>query len=92
MEEYPMESFSTYLLVWLGLLNLTGLTIAVTIIHMGKLSILAAILIASIKATLVLREFMHLKHEKAMFKYMFFVAVATLTIFIGLTFFDIAFR
>ncbi len=87
-----MTSFGTYFVVWLGLLNLTGLTIAITVLHLGRLSVLGAIVIASIKSFLVLNEFMHLKQEKSMFKWMFLVVLACLTIFIGLTFFDIAFR
>ncbi len=87
-----MTSFNTYIIVWLGLLNLTGLTIAVTVLHLGRWSVLGAIVIASVKSFLVLNEFMHLKHEKNMIKWMFLVTLACLTVFIGLTFFDIAFR
>jgi len=87
-----MTSLGAYFVVWLGLLNLTGLTIAVTVLHMGRLSVLGAIAIASIKSFLVLNEFMHLKHEKNMFKWMFLVTLGCLTIFIGFTFLDIAFR
>ncbi len=87
-----MTSFGTYFLIWLGLLNLTGLTIAVTVFHLGRLSVLGAIVIASIKAFLVLNEFMHLKYEKNIFKWMFLVTLVCLTIFIGFTFFDVAFR
>jgi len=87
-----MTSFGAYFLIWLGLLNLTGLTIAVTVFHLGRLSVLGAIVIASVKSFLVLNEFMHLKYEKNIFKWMFLVTLVCLTIFIGFTFFDVAFR
>jgi cytochrome c oxidase subunit 4 len=60
--------------------------------HLGALSVLTALTIASIKALLVLMFFMHLKYERPIFRAMFMVAVITLTVFIGLTFFDVAFR
>jgi cytochrome c oxidase subunit 4 len=48
--------------------------------------------IASIKTLLVLNVFMHLKFEDRMFRIFVLVALATLLIFIVLTFFDYAFR
>lgn len=82
----------TYTLVWLGLLMLTGITVAVARAHLGTWSVLTALFIASIKSTLVLLVFMHLKDEKRMFRWMFLAALATLTVFMGMTFIDIAFR
>jgi cytochrome c oxidase subunit 4 len=53
---------------------------------------LANILIASTKASLVLWFFMHLKNEKKVFKLLLFVPIITISIIIGLTFFDIWYR
>jgi cytochrome c oxidase subunit 4 len=90
--ENSIVSVRTYALVWIILLIFTGITVAVARMHLGALSVLTALTIASIKALLVLMFFMHLKYERPIFRAMFMVAVITLTVFIGLTFFDVAFR
>lgn len=82
----------TYVVVWLALLALTGITIAVAGMRLGAFSMSASVLIASIKASLVLWFFMHLKYEKLLFKLMFLIPVATLAVVIGLTFSDIWYR
>jgi cytochrome c oxidase subunit 4 len=84
--------YGTYFFVWITLLLFTVITVTVSLMQLGKLSVLSALVIASIKATLVLAIFMHLKYEKRLFKVMFFVTVMTLTVFIGMTFFDILYR
>ncbi len=80
------------MLVWITLLILTGLTIKAAQLRMGEWSMVANIAIASTKAGLVLWFFMHLKYEKRMFKLLLFVPIITISIIIGLTFFDILFR
>ena len=82
----------TYVIIWLTLLALTGTTIVVAGMRLGAFSMTASLLIASIKASLVLWFFMHLKYEQKLFKLLFLVPVATLTVVIGLTFFDIWYR
>jgi cytochrome c oxidase subunit 4 len=91
-QEKHLGSVRTYVVVWLSLLALTGTTITVAGMHIGRFSTLTALLIASIKAGLVLWFFMHLKYEKQLFKFMFLIPIATLTVMIGLTFFDIWYR
>ncbi len=81
-----------FVFVWIALLCLTGLTITAARMQMGKWSMIANIAIASTKASLVLWFFMHLKYERRLFKLLFFVPVLTITIIIGLTFFDILYR
>jgi len=94
MEEQNVHigSAKTYVAVWLALLALTAITITVATMHLGTFSTLTALLIASIKASLVLWFFMHLKYEKKLFKFLFLIPIATLTVMIGLTFFDIWYR
>ncbi|MDR3625832.1 MAG: cytochrome C oxidase subunit IV family protein [Ignavibacteriaceae bacterium] len=77
------HSYGIYVLVWLTLVALTGLTAAVAGINFGKFSILVAILIAVVKSYLVLTEFMHLKSEERVFRV--FALVALLFIVISLT-------
>ena len=60
---------------------------------LGRSSIVIVLAIAAIKSGLVLSYFMHLKYEKGLlFKLMIPIVLAVLTIFIGLTFTDVAFR
>ncbi len=82
----------TFIIVWIALLCLTGLTIMAARMQMGAWSMVANIVIASAKASLVLWFFMHLKYEKRLFKLLFIVPLITITIIIGLTFFDILYR
>jgi cytochrome c oxidase subunit 4 len=95
VREFTMknENHQTYVLVWLGLVLLTGITVSIAGMNLGRLSILIVLLIAAVKSGLVLSYFMHLKYETGLlFKLMIPIVLAVLTIFIGLTFTDIAFR
>ena len=89
---HPIIGYGTYLMVWLALLILTGLTVTIAGLNLQNFSIVAAIFIAAFKTSLVLNYFMGLKYETPLFKNMVFVAVFTLAIIIGLTFVDISFR
>jgi len=57
------SGYGIYLVVWGGLVVLTGLTVAVSYLNLGVMNIVVALLIASAKATLVALYFMHLKSE-----------------------------
>jgi cytochrome c oxidase subunit 4 len=83
--------YGEYKLVWLGLLGLTGLTVALAGIDLGRWVIATALVIAGIKSMFVLNIFMHLKSEDRLFRIFTAVAVVTLAIFFILTFFDYAF-
>lgn len=74
------------------LLLLTVVTVAVSYKHMGFWNVPVALSIASLKATLVLLFFMHLKYEGPVIRYSFIGAVFFLAIMIGFTFWDVAFR
>lgn len=96
MEKKPEHShlitFGTYVMVWLALLILTGLTVTVVGLNLKNFAVIMAIFIAGFKSTLVLNYFMHLKYESILFKNMVYVAIFTLVIIIALTFTDISFR
>jgi cytochrome c oxidase subunit 4 len=83
----------TYIFVWLGLVILTGITVSMAGMNLGLLSIVIVLAIAATKSGLVLSYFMHLKYETGLlFKLMIPIVLAALTVFIGLTFSDVAFR
>jgi cytochrome c oxidase subunit 4 len=93
-EKFHSIKPKTYVLVWVGLLLLTGITVSLAGMDLGRLSVAAALIIAGVKSALVLNFFMHLKYEKGLllFKLMIPGILAILVLFIGITFFDVAFR
>lgn len=52
-----------YVMIYLILLVLLGLTVVVAYLHLGVWSVLLAVSIATIKALLVMLYFMHLRHS-----------------------------
>lgn len=78
--------------VLLALLALTGLTVGASFVDMGKFNVWVALGIASVKASLVLMIFMHLKFEGRFLILSFLSTVFFLAIMISFTFWDIAFR
>jgi cytochrome c oxidase subunit IV len=59
-----MAAYRSYIIVWMLLLILTGVTLGVSYIHLGLWNVAAALSIASLKAALVALYFMHLRSEK----------------------------
>jgi cytochrome c oxidase subunit 4 len=84
--------YGTYFMTWFALVFLTAITVTAAGLHLGKISVLVAILIATIKASIVLYLFMHLKYEDATFHKLILIMLVALSIFIGLTFTDTLFR
>jgi len=83
----------TYTAVWLALLILLAATISVAKLRLlAKFSVLGSLIIASVKAGLVLAFFMHLKYEGRFLKGMLTITVAALTMLIGMTFVDVWLR
>jgi len=89
--EHP-QPYRHLLAVLVGLLALTAVTVAVSRVHLGALNVWVAILIASLKSSLVLLFFMHLKYEGRLIRTTFVVTVFTLAVLIGLLFWDVEFR
>ena len=84
--------YRTYGKVLVALLALTFLTVFVARYHLGSFSIAAALLIACVKAILVLAIFMHLRFDNAIFKIMVAGVIILFATFIILTFVDYWFR
>ncbi|NCQ16885.1 MAG: cytochrome-c oxidase [Ignavibacteria bacterium CG_4_8_14_3_um_filter_37_9] len=84
-------TYGIYILVWLVLLMLTGVTVAVAGINFGNITVATALTIAIVKSYLVLTFFMHLKAETATFKLFVGVALLFLLISIALLFSDYSF-
>lgn len=84
--------YGTYFLTWFALLVLTAITVTAAGMHFGNASVLVALLIAMIKATIVLYLFMHLKYESKTFHRLLMIVIVVMVINIGLTFTDTLFR
>jgi len=79
-----------YLAVWGVLLALTALTVIAASLQLRRGAVALALGIAALKSTLVALYFMHLRWEKRLLiRLMLPITLATLAIFIGLTYTDI---
>jgi cytochrome c oxidase subunit 4 len=90
-EQHP-QPYRHLLAVLLGLLVLTAVTVAVSRVDLGALNVWVAILIASLKSSLVLLFFMHLKYEGRFIRTTFIVTIFTLAVLISFLFWDVSFR
>lgn len=77
-----------YLTVGAALFILTGITVGVAQIHLGPFNLVVALLIAVIKATLVVLFFMHLWWDSKFYMLVFVASIFFLGLFIVLTLFD----
>ena len=91
-EQHHIVSYRTLAGIWLALLALTALTVAITRVELGGYKVLGALTIACVKAGLVIAVFMHMKYEGKLLRWLLFLALVTLAIFIGFTFFDVLYR
>jgi cytochrome c oxidase subunit 4 len=74
------------------LLILTGLSVAVTSVELGPLSVTIALVLASTKSALVLIYFMHLKFDSKIFAIMVGLVLFVFVVVIVITFLDYLFR
>ena len=91
-EAKALIPYSRYVLIWTALVVLTGATITAAGLAFGSWGILAAILIAGVKGSLVLFYFMHLRYESLLLKLFVLVAFMTLVVIMVVTFTDILYR
>ncbi len=91
-QELHIVSYSTYAYVWIALLVLLAATIAAAQIEFTKYGVVINLLIASIKAVLVVTFFMHMKYEGRFLRGLLIMALCTLAAIIALTFSDVWYR
>jgi cytochrome c oxidase subunit 4 len=85
------QSVRTYLMIGVGLLVFTGITVAANLVHLPvHWAIVVALIIASIKGSMVASVFMHLSHEKQwiygalLLTVVFFVVLMSVPSFTGM--------
>ncbi|PCJ60529.1 MAG: cytochrome-c oxidase [Planctomycetota bacterium] len=92
-EQHHEPTYGTPIIVFLGLVAFTCITVASSSLNLTRsASVILAMVIATMKASLVLYFFMHLKYEKPYFKVFLFIAVLTLSVVFMWTFLDYPFR
>ena len=92
MSENHVLSFKTYLNILLILLFLTFVTVAVAQVDFGWFNAFIAMFIATIKATLVLLYFMHLKYDDKFYWVIFGSGVFMVTLLFFLVKIDVVTR
>ncbi len=91
-ETHEPVPYRTFILIWVALIILTGVTIAVSRVDLKELNIWVALGVASFKSSLVLFFFMHLRQESRLFRVGLLILLVILAIFLGLTFVDVLYR
>jgi cytochrome c oxidase subunit 4 len=86
------SGYGTYVMVWLGLVALTAVTVTIAGIHLGSLTLIAALTIAAVKTMLVVYHFMHVKFDNKIIKVFILICIAIFLTFWILTFSDLSFR
>ncbi len=84
--------YRTLVVILFILLSLTFVTIEITSIHLGALTVTAALLIAGVKGFLVLAYFMHLKYENLLLRILVALVFVLFALIVVITFIDYAFR
>lgn len=80
-----VSSVPFYVAVFLGLLFLTGATVGQSYVDLGKLNIVLVILIATLKASLVVTFFMHLKWDNKFNALIFLSTIFFIGVFFAYT-------
>jgi cytochrome c oxidase subunit IV len=91
-DENHISSYSLNWTVLLVLLLLTTTSILAIKFHFGAFTVAVALLIASVKAAIVLTYFMHLKFENLLLRLMVVGVFLLFAIVIVITFIDYYFR
>jgi cytochrome c oxidase subunit IV len=92
MENTHSTNYGTYILVWLGLVALTTLTVAIAGLNLASVTVVVALAIATTKSLLVANYFMHVKSDSRVFKVFILVCIVIFLTMIILTFVDLIFR
>lgn len=92
MERNGSSDIWVYVAVWASLLMLTGVTVLVSYVNLGMMNAMVAMVIASVKASLVALFFMHLQHESRLVWGFALTPILFLVIIIAGTLSDTLFR
>ena len=91
-EETPPAGAARYLLCWLALALLTGLTFGLSTVELGRWSLVLALAIAATKGTLVVLFFMHLWDHRGASRLVLVTAVTFVVVLSSLVVADVMTR
>jgi cytochrome c oxidase subunit 4 len=83
-----ISSYTSHAVVLIALLSLTAVSVIITGWHIGAFTVAIALIIASIKVSTVIYNFMHVKHESRFIKLMVLGVFFVYTLVIVITFID----
>lgn len=86
--KHHIVPFRAYLLILLGLIALTVISVGITHIELREYTVAAALLLACVKTYLVLSYFMHLRFDKPMYRNMVLFVFAIFLAVVIITFVD----
>lgn len=87
-EHVHVVPLKVLLAVWGALVVLTVLTVAATWVDLGRFNLLLALAIATVKASLVLLYFMHMRYDRPFNAVVFVAALLFVALFIGISLID----
>jgi len=87
-DETHISSYTSNAIVLIALLILTAISVLATGWHIGAFTVGLALLIASVKVSIVIYNFMHVKHESLFIKLMIIGVFALYALVIIITFID----
>lgn len=91
-EKHTIVPFKLQAIILIVLLVMTGISVAVTQIELGTLTVMIALLLATLKASLVLSYYMHLKFENRMYTFMALGVIIVVAAVMIVTFLDYLYR
>ena len=91
-EKHHIIPYRTLLIVLALLITLTLISVLVTQIFLGTLTVAIALLIAAVKSSFVLRIFMHLKFENRFLSTMVIAVILIISAVIFITLLDYIYR
>jgi cytochrome c oxidase subunit IV len=87
-----ITSYTTQLIILVTLVVLTFISVAITGFEMGPFNTAAAMLVAGIKAAIVMAWFMHLKFDNKLFLIFTVLVITVFLLVLYVTFFDYSYR
>ncbi|MRR23074.1 hypothetical protein EG830_08850 [bacterium] len=91
-EKQHISSYASLTVVLIILLTLTTISVLITGIHLGPVTVAVALLIASVKVAIVITQFMHLRFENLFLKLAVSGVFTLFALVILITFIDYFFR
>jgi len=85
-------TYKTYLIILFALISLTLISVGLTRIEFNEYTLAVALILASIKSSLVLIYFMHLKFEHNVYKFMMIGVIMLIITVLAITFLDYSYR